>query len=290
MNQELVNNRNKSYADIVLAPPGARTMYSLSCVEDAAKLLNLDCKYLGEFQDILVVEFKSKNPLYFWRNKHPFNNSLTEFANDKILQIQILQDLAKSTDLPFKLPQTSFYFKPENLDQDLPKITEEIFQNFKFPFILKNKHTSFAKGVYLVNSEAELSSKLREIFQSGDQRTGILIQEFINGTEYRLVSKDEKARLVYSKIGNLRFDSDTDNFSPHKLESDLEKFDKVATVLSKHLSIRFAGTDLILTDQNELYLIEVNMFPVAFVYSNLFGSQDFVTLYQEFLEEYQNSQ
>lgn len=289
MNPELVNS---NISDLVLASEDAKTRFSLSCVEDAAKLLNLDYKYIGQFQDILVVNFKNKKPLYFWRNKHPFNNSLTEFANDKILQIQILQDLAKSIDLPFNLPQTSFYFKPQNLDSELPQILNEITQNFSFPLILKNKHTSFSKGVYLLNSEAELSSKISQIFLEGDERTGILVQEFIQGAEYRMVTKDDKARIVYSKIGNSRFSSQKSQFTSEQIKSPqvLQKFHQIAENLFQNLSIRFAGTDLILTDQNELYLIEINMFPASYFYSNLFGSQDFTTLYQEFLEEYQSSQ
>lgn len=276
MNQDSVS---KDLADL-------KTKFSLELIQEAAKKLSLKTLLFGEYKDILKVEFKiNKKPLYFWRNRHPFNDSMVEIGKEKVLQLQILENIA---DIPFLLPKTIYVFNSEaRTDSDL---IAQVESTFAYPFVFKKSNSGFSQDVYLIQTRTQLQTILRQYFNPSDERYFLLFQEYINGVEYRVVSKQESARLIYSKPGNDRFNTDFLSHDSVKLTDKKlwSKFDEISKFLFDNLNLNFSGNDFIVTKNNQIYLIELNYFPAAYYYCSVFDKQDFIQLYQEFLLEYQS--
>jgi glutathione synthase/RimK-type ligase-like ATP-grasp enzyme len=248
----------------------AKLQESLVCLKLSAQELGLDFFELGEFKDILLIKTSSRD-LYFWLNKNPFNDSfIFLLGQDKFLQSQIFQKLN------ITIPKTFYHFpKQTNLPQDL-----------KFPSILKPNNSSFSKGLNLIEDKSELESVL-----ASDPAQKWIIQSYIKGQEYRVVTVKNKIKLVYPKIGNHRFKNpDLQNYKPQKIQDQnlIQLFQPIVDQLYKGLKVNFSGLDIIVDNKGQAHLIELNANPVCYFYNLCNGRQDFIAIYSELLQEYQN--
>jgi carbamoyl-phosphate synthase large subunit len=63
---------------------------------------------------------------------------------------------------------------------------EQVKKNFKFPLIVKPPVSSASRGVSLVENEAGLNNALDEALKFTDDKTEILIEEYIEGDQYSI--------------------------------------------------------------------------------------------------------
>ncbi len=267
-------DQNKT-GDVGMTCPEIVTKLSLSltCLKLAAQKLDLPYKELGDFKDILVIKTKRQD-LYFWLNKSPFNDSMVlQIANDKLLQIQLFKELN------ILFPET-YYWLPTK--KNLPKSLAE------GSWITKPTYGSFSKGVELFHSNSELISYLNEVAT----HKKLLIQKYITGTEYRVILHKNKIKLVYPKLGNERFSqiSSLETYTPPKITDPnvIKLFQPIADQLYQKLNSNFLGADIIVDNKNQPYLIEINANPVCYFYCEFNGKEDFIQIYSELLQEYQN--
>jgi hypothetical protein len=268
----------------------ANTIASLSLIKQAADNLGYKSELVGEYLDILKV-FKPTlpSPIQFWRNRHPFNHSLSELGSDKFLQYQIIQSELESapinTDISaFSLPETLFFPNKNYTQIEISAITNEVIANLHFPLILKKNNSSFGRNVHLVQNESELTSLIQTYFTNSQDRFFLLFQEFIAGTEYRVVTNKTVPQIVYAK--KPRFQA---NPTSQLAEADLKTlFASPVKTLYTATNLTFSGCDFILTPDQKVYLLEQNYFPCCHSYLKSHSSDAFIQLYQELLEEYQN--
>lgn len=248
----------------------AKLQESLVCLKLSAQQLGLDFFELGEFKDILLIKTSSRD-LYFWLNKNPFNDSfIFLLGQDKFLQSQIFQNLN------IQIPQTFFSFPQKN----------NLVPELQFPLVVKPNNSSFSKGLSLVSNAKELNSVLTN---NPDQKW--IIQQYIQGQEYRVVTVNDKIMLVYPKIGNARFyNSIIQDYRPKNLNQPklVELFQPIVNKLFSNLNLKFAGLDIIIDKQGTPFLIELNANPVCYYYNLENGREDFTQVYLELLKEYQN--
>lgn len=240
---------------------------SLDIVKIAAKKIGFPYKEIGVFKDILIIN-TPKQELYFWLNKNPFNDSfIFQLGQDKFLQYQIF--------LNNKIPIPTTYFKI-NEQTNIPK-------KLSFPIVYKPINSSFSRGVKL----------LYEFNSQNYQTQNFLLQQFIKGNEFRFLVVKNKIKLAYSKVGNIRFNEtykNNDNYKPIILQNKalIQKVQPIVNKLFSTLNANFLGLDIIFDSKNNPYLIEINANPVCYYYTKFYGKEDFIQIYLELLQEYQN--
>jgi glutathione synthase/RimK-type ligase-like ATP-grasp enzyme len=260
---------------------------SLECIEAAAKLLGYKSKRFSDAPDILIVEGPNQT-FRFFRNKHPFNNSMAnQIGRGKYLQLSFY----KNYNLPH--PKTLPIFNPNSKHTEpiylLQSDPLQIIQELNYPFILKKSVSSFSRHVHLVKNIND-AKKLFEFYFSTDKHLILLAQEYIVGTEYRLISVAGKLKLAYQKRGNSRFDP---NFDKDKLlqapkvtdKALLAKFELICQQVAEALDINFAGIDVMVDDTGLVKIIETNASPTCYFYNQANGQEDFIQVYLELLDQ-----
>ncbi len=256
---------------------------SLHCVEKACQIAGLSFKYIDSQKILAKVTYQSGKELYFLHNKNPFNSYMSaRICQDKSLQHTLYQKNG------IKHPKTKSYFSPlapksfskYKKFHSLKEVETDILSNFSFPFILKKNQSSLSKDVFKVMTKQELEELLKKYFQPNKHEI-LVIQEYIQGREVRVISLKGNPLLAYTK--GTKF-SLTD-LKPLKLNT--EEFEGISAQIYKHLHVDFSGIDLI---QNEkgIFVIETNSNPACFYYNKHNGRDDFIQVYLKCLQEYQN--
>ena len=263
---------------------------SLICVQNACQKLGYTFQYQDKNQILAKVILPNHQFLYFLHNKNPFNNyTSSKICNDKDLTYQILNQ----TNL--NQPFTRSYFNPLHKTEfdeykqftDVLSIYNDILANFTFPFIIKKHNSSLSQSVYKIQSPQDLNTTLENYFRP-DEFCILLVQDFIQGTEYRVIAFDGEVLLAYNKsqkFQNLQLKSLN---PPQKVTCQklLEQFNKISQIICKEISVRFIGIDVFVDQSQDLVIIEVNSNPACFYYNKFNGREDFTEVYLKCLQKY----
>ncbi len=269
---------------------------SLRCLEVACRNLGVGYEKVSANGNVIRVERAGK-PLYFLRNKHPFNDYVSgKLAEDKGYQYELF-DRANIT-----VPRTMTVFNPladRRFDRykthaSVADIVSDVVQHMSFPVVLKRNHGSMARGVYLETNAEDLHSRLHELcVESSRLDNVLLIQAYIEGPEYRIVGSEDQLLLAYEKQN----DSDIvgEDINPlHRAggravavvdEGLLEDFRVLTQALNRVLNLGFYAIDLIV-GSNGFFVLEVNPNPICHFYNAHNGRGDFVQIYQYLVRKY----
>ena len=274
-------------------------MESLVCVETACRRVGLDYERVSENSNVLCVQAPA-GPLYFLRNKHPFNDYVTaRLAEDKGYQ----HELFTQAGLP--VPHTMQVFNPYADDRfnrykthrTVAAMVADIEGRLPYPLLVKKYRSSVSQGVYLERSGEELGRRLQGLFEhSGFLDNTVLIQEFVEGPELRAVASRGELLLAYEKQGD-GTDAGSDLNPLHgstgmavKVEDGalLAELGRLCTGIAAVLSLGLYAVDLILTRRGPA-ILELNPNPFCHFYNLANGREDFVGIYERLLRHLVNA-
>ncbi|MCC7263346.1 MAG: hypothetical protein IT369_12575 [Candidatus Latescibacteria bacterium] len=273
--------------------------------EDAA-LESLECLQVACQRQGLETEFTSANghvlrlrrpgpPVYFLRNKHPFNNYVSaRLAEDKGYQFELF------TQAGVLIPATMQAFNPFADDRfnrykthaSIAAIAAEVEQRFTYPVLVKKFHSSLAQGVYLEHSRDTLCRRLQLLCEnSGYLDNVLLIQEYVAGPEYRIVASQDEMLLAYEKQGAAGVEdlNPLHQFGGQAVQVESEELlaalRRLTAQVAGVLDLGFYAIDLI-AGQQGLCVLEVNPNPFCFFYNRSNGREDFVRIYEHLIGKF----
>lgn len=269
---------------------------SLRCLEIACRQLGVGYEAVSADGNVIRV-IRDGKPLYFLRNKHPFNDYVSgRLAEDKGYQYEVF-GRANIT-----VPKTMTVFNPlsdRRFDRykthaSVADVVSDVVQHMSFPVVVKRNHGSMAQGVYLEANAEDLHSRLQDLcVESSRLDNVLLIQAYVEGPEYRIVGSEDELLLAYEKQN----DSDVEGGDINPLhraggravavadEGLLEGFRVLTRAVNRVLNLGFYAIDLI-AGPNGFFVLEVNPNPICHFYNADNGRGDFVQIYQYLVQKY----
>lgn len=262
---------------------------SLECVQKAAQQLGWPFSFVDKDKVLLEVQTPTQ-PLRFLHNKNPFNNFISaRICQDKSLQHQlyIQNQIPTPKTFIFHNPNQKQAFQIYSQYDSTHEIISQIESQLDYPLIIKKNISSLSKDVHYIAATDDLKSILNNYFQSQDPVI-ILAQEFVIGEEYRLVQLNGDLLLAYNK-NNHKFTKQPLT-PPQKVidQQILDKFQKITEQIHQSLQINFAGIDLIIDEKDQIRVLETNPNPACFYYNKYNGSEDFIQIYLQCFQQFQN--
>lgn len=280
---------------------------SLACVQQACHQEGRRCQVVSDNGHVVRVEAGGR-PVYFMRNKHPFNDYVAaRLAEDKGYQ----QELFTGAGLP--IPRTIQVFNPladERFNRykthgTVEEMAADIEAQLEYPVVVKKYRSSLSQGVYLEHNGEALRRRLQSLFENaGFLDNTVLVQEFVAGPEYRIVATQDELLLAYEKQSE-GADSPSSDLNPLHHSSGravgVEDPDLLASMarltgrVAEVIDLGFYAIDLIAGDpiagdpiarDQELWILELNPNPFCYFYNRTNGRGDFVNLYRKLMRKY----
>lgn len=269
---------------------------SLRCLEIACRNLGVRYEAVSADGNVIRVENDGK-PLYFLRNKHPFNDYVSgKLAEDKGYQYELFgrANIAVPRTMTVFNPLSDRRFDRYKTHASVADIVSDVVQHLSFPVVVKRNHGSMARGVYLETNAEDLQSRLYDLCVESNQLDNVLlIQAYVEGPEYRIVGSEDELLLAYQKQNDS--DIEGEDINPlHRAggravavvdEELLEGFRALTQALNRVLVLGFYAIDLI-ASSNGFFVLEVNPNPICHFYNADNGRGDFVQIYQYLVRKY----
>ena len=269
---------------------------SLTCIAMASQRSGFECQRISDNDNVFMVRTRER-PLYFLRNKHPFNDYVSaRLAEDKGYQFELFTRSGLPT------PKTEQVFNPfadDRFDryknhQSVDQAVDDIESRFSYPLLVKRYRSSVSQGVFLESDGASLRARMRMLFEnSGYLDNILLIQSLVCGPEYRIVASQGELLLAYEKRCDEGLSPGCLNplhqttgravklTNPERLDAMKELTRRVSEVID----LGFYAIDLI--DGRDGYsILELNPNPFCYFYNRDNGREDFVSIYEFLLEKY----
>jgi glutathione synthase/RimK-type ligase-like ATP-grasp enzyme len=236
----------------------------------AAKELKIPYKIHDEIGDVVSFDFAKDQ--FFVITTTPFNDSsIMKLCRDKDLSHDLFhKSINMPKTIPFMDPKYTGKFKRGRLHASNKEIANHIEQEFNYPLVLKMNSGDQGKNVFVCKDRKKVLYALGKIFNKTrkDYDYIAIAQEYLNiKYEYRAVFLDKKLILLYEK--------NTDDVKKTKKISPLhqsgakavwitnpktqQKFiDFSKRLLNDFKCLRYTGLDIVITKENEMFLIEAN--------------------------------
>ena len=268
---------------------------SLECMEIACRNRGVECQHVSQNGHVLRLTCRGR-PLYFMRNKHPFNDYVSaRLAEDKGYQYELFacSDLSMPHTMQVFNPFADARFERYKTHASVEEIGAEVERCFEFPLVVKKYRSSVSQGVYLERNARTLQRRLSTLFEhSGYSDNILLIQAYVEGPEYRIVASQEEVLLAYEKQSEEVAHEDLNPLhqvsgravkveDPELLRSMRQLTGAVAAVVD----LGFYAIDLIRREDG-FYILELNPNPFCFFYNRDNGREDFVLIYERLIEKY----
>ena len=177
---------------------------SLACLAEACANLDVGIEPASEDGNLVCIRPPGRGPVYFLRNRHPFNDYVAaRLAEDKAYQYELF------TQAGLPVPETLVAFNPfadERFSRyrthaSIDAVVEDVERRFSYPVVVKRNKGSLAQGVFLETDRRDLKKRLRSLFEnSGFLDNLMLVQEYVRGPEYRIVAARDELLLAYEKV------------------------------------------------------------------------------------------
>ena len=269
---------------------------NLECLQQACRELGLACEVFSEEGALLRVDGRQR-PFYFWRNKHPFNDYMgARIAEDKAFQYEIFARVG----LP--IPATLQVFNPladPRFDRykthgSVEEIIADVEAKLVYPLVVKKYRSSLAQGVFLEHNSSALAQRLQQLFENSSYLDNIvLIQQYVQGPEYRAVASRGELLLAYGKEGG--GDQSGADLNPlHQSDCRavrvvegalLDSMGKLVEDIGRVVELGLYAVDLI-EGERGLHILELNPNPFCYFYNKENGRGDFTQIYRALLEQY----
>ncbi len=258
---------------------------------------NLKINYEVIHKHNIAIKVNLNPPLFFIHHFKPFDREdITKICNDKDLSYTILKS---HINLPkwkaFLDPHCKPKYQPLSRFLDYDKITKYIVQEFDLPVIIKRNFGSAGNKVFRCKDSKEIKNSLLKIYDRNDKYDYIaLAQQYIKlKHEYRVIMYKGKNLLTYEK--DISEATLKDNISPlhwknakaieikdEKVNNKLEKF---LNPIYKDLGFIFIGADVIIDENDRLWLIEINKSPGLEIFIDHNGLNSVIKMFETILKD-----
>ena len=268
---------------------------SLACLATACRNLGLPLEPASKDGNLLGIRPPGAGTVYFLRNKHPFNDYVSaRLAEDKAYQYELFSraGLAVPETLAAFNPFSDERFARYRTHPSIDAILDEAEDRFSYPVVVKRNLGSLAQGVFLERDRRSLENRLRALFEnSGFLDNIVLVQDYVCGTEYRIVAAGEELLLAYEKVG----ESPGRDLNPLHGSSGLARrvdapelidaLSQLASAVSGVIELGFYAIDAIQSPAG-FQVIEINPNPMCYFYNLHNGRSDFVGIYEWLMRRY----
>jgi len=273
---------------------------SLQCVEIACRNQGVTCERVSGDGNVLCID-RGGRPLYFMRNKHPFNDYVAgRLAEDKGYQYELFT--RAGLPVPFTVqvfnPLADARFDRYKTHASIDEIVADVERRFTYPLVVKKYNSSLAQGVFLERGSPALRKRLQVLFEnSGFLDNILLIQTYVQGREYRIVATQGELLLAYWKESE-EGEEGGDLNPLHQASGRAVKVEEEALLapmrdltaaVGRVIDLGFYAVDLI-HGEDGLVILELNPNPFCFFYNRSNGRQDFVRIYERLIEKYVENQ
>ena len=268
---------------------------SLACLAPACRNLGLPFEVVSEDGNLVCIRPPGAGPIYFLRNKHPFNDYVAaRLAEDKAYQYELFSRAG----LP--VPETLVAFNPfaderfarYRTHPSIDAIRQEAEDRFSYPVVVKRNLGSLAQGVFLERDRCALKNRLRALFEnSGFLDNIVLVQAHVSGPEYRIVAAGDELLLAYEKIsasqgGDLNPLHGATGFAKRVDAPELiDALSRVAADVAGVIELGFYAIDAIRSPAG-FQVIEINPNPMCYFYNLHNGRSDFVGIYERLIQRH----
>jgi glutathione synthase/RimK-type ligase-like ATP-grasp enzyme len=267
---------------------------NIRCLAMACDQLNIPYQYYDKNHNFIAITL---DQIYYFANAStPLNShSIAKICKDKQFTYQVIQDVVR-------MPRTSGFLNPDCDPKfhkylthfSIEEITKAITESFLLPVIIKKNAGSQGVNVFLCNTPQEIHLSLTKIYDKNSYLFDYiaLAQQHVNiAHEFRVIIYNKQILLTYEKdisqalfVGNLsplHFENSkavllTDQVMIKRLQ------DFIQPIFSK-IAINFAGLDIVLDKDNNMWLLELNSSPgfEHFVKDN--SDEPLISMYQKIL-------
>ena len=292
--------RAREFLDLPLERDGVTedvALESLACVQLACHQEGRHCQRVSENGQVVRVE-SGGQPVYFLRNKHPFNDYVAaRLAEDKGYQYELF------TGAGLPIPRTIQVFNPYaderfnryKTHRTVEEMATDVEAQLEYPVVVKKYRSSLSQGVYLEHNGEAMRRRLQSLFENaGFLDNTVLIQEYVAGPEYRIVATQGELLLAYEKQSEGSDGPGSDLNPLHHSTGKAVRVEEAGLLASMAgLTARVAGViDLgfyaidLIAGAEELWILELNPNPFCYFYNRGNGRGDFVGIYRKLMGKY----
>lgn len=241
----------------------------ISALTQACDHLKLDYRFIDQEQNVLQLAMPWGYE-YFQIGRTPFNKEVVwGLLRDKKHSYDLFHDCVN-------MPQTLAYLDPNVPEEyrhysqfnSLEAITKNIASSLDFPVVIKPNAGALGTGVSFCRNEKETYQALSQIFnkQSHTYDYVALAQRFVSTQkEYRLVCAFGEPVLLYQRGSTTGFNAQYWHKGEKAIHLDdislIKRLTEFVLPVYQNLDIGFVGFDIIQTEKDELFLIELNSSP-----------------------------
>lgn len=267
---------------------------SLACLAKACANLDVRIEPASEDGNLVRIRPPGRGPVYFLRNRHPFNDYVAaRLAEDKAYQYELFARAG----LP--VPETLVAFNPfadERFSRyrthaSVDAVVEDVERRFSYPVVVKRNTGSLAQGVFLEGDRSDLKKRLRTLFEnSGFLDNLMLIQAHVSGPEYRIVAARDELLLAYEKVSESPcrdlnpLHGPTGIAKPVDAAELIDALSRLTATVSGVIELGFYAIDVIRSSAG-FQVIEINPNPMCYFYNLHNGRSDFVGIYEKLIRE-----
>ena len=268
---------------------------SLVCIEAACHKVGLESDRVSANGNVLRVQ-AARGPIYFMRNKHPFNDYVAaRLAEDKGYQHELFVQSGVHAPRTLQLfnPYADDRFNRYKTHRSIAAMVKEVEQQLAYPAVIKKYRSSVSQGVYLARTGAALASRLQALFQhSSFLDNTVMIQEYVSGPEFRVVASQGELLLAYEKQGD-GTDAGDDLNPLHGStgvatrvddEQILRELSALCASINTVLPLGFFAVDLIWREGP--VVLELNPNPFCYFYNLANGRAEFIQIYEHLLNRH----
>ena len=196
------------------------------------------------------------------------------YTGSSVLSAALTMDkiMAKRIFNAKNIPTPKFVVYRKTAKERSKTIADNIEKTFGFPVVIKAPTQGSSIGVYIVEKKSDLAYAARSAFEFGDE---IIVEEFIKGRELTVAvwGNSEHAEAfpvieITTVSGRYDYESKyTKGASTHICPAEISKelTEKIQSIAIKVFDVckcsGVARVDIMLSEENEPYVIEVNSVP-----------------------------
>lgn len=235
----------------------------------ACEQLKLDYRFIDNEQNVMQIGMPWGYE-YFQLGRTPFNSEVVwGLLRDKKHSYDLFsQAVAMPKTLAFLDPRVPEEYRKYSQHSSTSTMVETAISELGLPVIVKPNAGALGAEVHLCQSAEEVQIALERIFNQDSCHYDYvaLAQTFIpNQVEYRLICSFKEPVLLYQRGQQSGFNAQYwhrgEKALPIQDETLISRLFQFVKPVYDQLDIGFVGFDIIQSDDNQLYLIELNSSP-----------------------------
>lgn len=269
--------------------------YYTSCFIQACHQLGYPYHILHSGNNTLKIILPHKDTYIINGHGEWLSDHHREICLDKDIQINIIGSHLFPKTLSACDPYLSSMYQSYASQTSYTEIIQTWEKTFSYPFIIKPNRGAQGINVQIIHNQEQALQAITNIFYQ-DQRYYDYIalgQEYLNiKKEYRVICLDGTIEMILEKdVSQAQY---TGNISPLHWtgatviwKTDVVLYDimeKIVSEVFSSLHLTFGGLDIVQTQDNQFYLLEINAHPGFRLFRKVYGDKPLISLYTKLLQ------